>query len=183
MEVKIVIERFDRHLESKGMTFSGVVIGGAALNLLGVVDRATSDVDCLRPELSKELLEVAEEFRARNPDLELKENWFNNGPISLQRDLPEGWFKRCVPLFQGSALTLSTLGREDLLRSKLLAYCDRGDDLKDCIKLNPTRKEIQGVQGWIEQYDGNPDWPEHVRRQLSILSKRLNHDKEPDFEF
>lgn len=43
------IEAFDRYLVGLGLRFEAEVIGGAALNLLGVVDRLTRDCDVLEP--------------------------------------------------------------------------------------------------------------------------------------
>jgi len=45
------IEAFDRHLLGLGLRFEGVVIGGSALGLMGVIQRPTRDFDILVPEL------------------------------------------------------------------------------------------------------------------------------------
>ncbi len=41
------IEAFDLFLRDRGLRFDGVVIGGTALSLLGIVSRPTKDVDIL----------------------------------------------------------------------------------------------------------------------------------------
>jgi len=117
-----LLDDFDRYLADRSLTYDGVVIGGAALILLGVISRATEDVDCLDPRIPPPIKAASVEFSRGHG---LKEDWFNNGPESLKRDLPEGWGSRLSPLYKGKALDLSTLGRSDLLRSKLFAYCDR----------------------------------------------------------
>ncbi len=43
------IEAFDRHLLGLGLHFEGVVIGGSALALMGVIQRPTRDFDILVP--------------------------------------------------------------------------------------------------------------------------------------
>ena len=171
-----IITRFDEFLEKEGLKFEAIVIGGSALALLKVVDRETIDFDCLHPKIPVEILAAAKEFRKKHPDLLLIEKWINNGPESLLRELPGDWRLRIVPLFNGRAIRFLTLGREDLLKTKLFAYCDRGDDLEDCIAFNPTIRELDDAFPWVSYRDANPDWPEHVRGQFDRLKRKLNHD-------
>ncbi|HMG57353.1 MAG TPA: hypothetical protein VK601_27830, partial [Kofleriaceae bacterium] len=77
--------------------------------------------------------------------------------------------------FSGVAIELRCLGRMDLLRSKLFALCDRGFDLGDCLALTPAADELAAILPWLEQQDGNPDWPAHVRATLADLGTRLGH--------
>jgi len=46
------IQAFDLFLLDRGLRFDGVVIGGAALSLLGIVSRPAKDVDILVPKPS-----------------------------------------------------------------------------------------------------------------------------------
>jgi hypothetical protein len=168
---------FDLYLAERSLRFEGIVIGGAALNLLGIVSRATRDCDILYPALPAEILIAAQAFAAdRRRDGEaLAENWLNNGPADLVSHLPDRWEKRLQPAFYGRALELHSLGREDLLRTKLFALCDRGFDLADCLALAPTATELAALVSWVEQQDLNPDWPAHVRETLANLAARLGH--------
>ena len=99
----------------------------------------------------------------------------NNGPIKLADVLPDGWSGRVRVVFTGSSLTLSTLGRSDLLNSKLFALCDRGTDLADCIALAPTADELEEAEPWLSEQDANEMWPDHVRVALRNLRERLGH--------
>ena len=65
------ITLFDRYLEARGLRFDAVVIGGAALNLLGVVSRLTKDCDILFPEIPNEIAKALTKFRAYRP----REGW------------------------------------------------------------------------------------------------------------
>lgn len=168
-----LIERFDAHLFARELRFDCVVIGGGALVLAGVISRPTKDLDCLDPEIPEEILAAAREFARGVP--ELWERWFNNGPRSLIRDLPAGWDQQLQLLFEGRSLVLRTLGRLDLLRSKLFAYCDRQQDIDDCLALAPTEDELRTCLPWLEERDANPMWPEHVRTSLKALGKELGH--------
>ena len=178
MNPKPTIEAFDHWLTERSLTLEAIVIGGAALALLGVIDRQTRDFDILQPELSEELLKAAQSFaeHLKEQGTELAGDWLNNGPLEVTALLPEGWRERLQPLFNGSALTLTTLGRADLLKTKLFALCDRGTDLTDCLALIPTRHELEEAAPWLALQDAHPMWPEHVRSTLQDLAERLYHE-------
>ncbi|CAN5912349.1 hypothetical protein BH11MYX2_BH11MYX2_01270 [soil metagenome] len=50
---------------------------------------------------------------------------------------------------------LRTLGRPDLIKSKLFALCDRGTDWSDCIALAPSREELTEALPWLEIQDAS----------------------------
>jgi Nucleotidyltransferase of unknown function (DUF6036) len=177
MKPKETIGAFDRFLFSSREAFSAIVIGGTALAILGVISRETRDCDILDPEIPEGIRKLAGEFaieqtRAGNV---LREDWLNNGPSSLTKNLPAGWRNRVTPLFAGKALKLSTLGRSDLLRTKFFALCDRGTDRQDCLALKPSAEEIKECIDWVRYQDANPDWPKHVEVVLRSLAKELGH--------
>ena len=57
----------------------------------------------------------------------------------------------------------------------LLALCDRGIDLGDCIALPPSPEGLEQARPWLDAQDLNPDWPEHARSALKDLAQRLGH--------
>lgn len=176
--MKALLTAFDGFLDQRGLRFEGTVIGGAALIMMGIIDRATEDVDCLEPTLPKEIKAAANAFRLAygGPGAPLKEGWINNGPETLIRDLPKGWKKRRVSIFKGRRLRLLTLGRMDLLRAKLFAYCDRQRDYQDCLALKPTARELRAIYPWLRRRDLNELWPEHARRSLISIAKGLGYE-------
>ena len=177
MRPRQVVEEFDSFLAQQGLSMEATVIGGAALALLDAIDRETRDVDILDPLLHPEIEAAARSFAraSRDRGLFLGDDWLNNGPSSLGGLLPEGWRERLRPAYSGSALRLQTLGRADLLKTKLFALCDRGTDLTDCLALAPTRAEVLGALDWVVDQDGNELWPDHVRRTFDDLCRRLGH--------
>jgi hypothetical protein len=177
MKPKETIEQFDIYLAGQGLSLSAVVVGGAALGLLGVVSRQTQDCDILQPRLPDAIQEAAAKFAAqqRRLGIDLRDDWLNNGPASLTRDLPGGWEERLQAAFSGRAITLRTLGRLDLLRSKVFSLCDRAIDISDCVALAPAREELEQIRPWLVERDGNPGWPSHVDEVLADLGRRLGH--------
>jgi hypothetical protein len=176
MHPKQELPLFDEFLAERGLQLEAVVIGGAALNVLGTITRGTHDCDLMvPPELPPDVSAAAREFarRRRAAGIDLKDDWLNSGPSSLAKELPAGWEKSLRPLLRGRALRLHTLGRLDLLRSKLYALCDRGTDKDDCKKMRPTLRELVVIEPWLVQRDGNLLWPEHVREVLGDLAQDL----------
>ena len=171
------LEAFDARLVGLDMRLEAVVIGGSALALLGVTSRQTRDFDIIAPELPPTILEAAKAFAREQRELgvDLLDDWLNNGPMQLGDLLPEGWRLRVVLAFEGKALVLHSLGRADLLKTKLFALCDRGTDLPDCVALAPTVAELAEALPWVSFQDANPDWPAHVAATLADLGRRLGH--------
>jgi len=170
-----ITQLFDEFLKVKELKFEAIIIGGAALALQKVISRETIDIDCLDPKIPTKILEAAAKFRSEHPELLLAEKWLNNGPDSLVRDLPKGWRERSVSLYKGKAIHFFTLGRNDLLKTKLYAYCDRGDDFNDCLALKPSAQELDEAYEWVAYQDTNPLWPEHVKEQFSRLKRALKN--------
>src|SRR5215469_3984482 len=172
-----IIALFDRYPEARSLHFDAVVIGGAALNLLGVVSRLTKDCDILFPEIPEEIAQASKTFalEVRRNGGDLGDEWLNNGPASLQTQLPPGWENRFQTAFSGRSIHLRTLAREDLLCAKLFALCDRGIDLLDCVALAPNQAELNKILPWLEQQDANPHWPAHVRVTIANLARRLGY--------
>ncbi len=52
----------------------------------------------------------------------------------------------------------------------------------DCVALAPSADELDQITAWLEEQDGNPRWPAHVRATLGGLARRLEGSREPDLE-
>jgi len=84
------LQAFDRLLAQRGLRLDSIVVGGAALNLLGVISRETKDCDILHPSLGDAIQKASREFAKgiRASGGVLVEEWLNNGPATLVGDLP-----------------------------------------------------------------------------------------------
>ncbi|OGQ90400.1 MAG: hypothetical protein A2289_00290 [Deltaproteobacteria bacterium RIFOXYA12_FULL_58_15] len=176
------IEAFDSFLAERGLELRAVIVGASALCLKGFITRPTRDVDILAPRLTRELRDAVKDFavEVRRQGGTLDDDWLNDSPGSLTRDLPPGWENRLQPAFAGVAIMFETLSRLDLLRSKVFALCDRTKDLPDLLAMAPTTEELDEIQPWLEQRDGNPMWPAHVREVLADLKRRFAITQTPD---
>ena len=173
--LKDAISEFDKYLGKLGLQFEAIIIGGAALSILNVISRMTEDIDCIDPEIPAEIKSASIEFIKSNPQFGLvPEKFLNNGPITITKDLPEGWRTRTQVIFEGEAITFLTLGRADLLKTKLDAMVHRGRDLDDVVAMKPTEKELQDSLDWVLNVDGGEHWPEMVNDAFKVLRKRLN---------
>ena len=175
--MKFVLIEFDKFLSLRNLKFQATVIGGAALSVMDVTDRVTKDVDLIDPKIPNEIKKASVDFIKNNPRFELNpDNWFNNGPDGLVHDLPNGWRVGLVKIFEGKSLSLLTLGRIDLLKTKLYAYCSRETDFDDCIALKPTEEELKQCKQWVIEGDGNPLWPQVVDDYFSRIRERLKYE-------
>lgn len=174
---------FDQFLHAEGLSFEAVVIGGAALHALGIITRVTEDVDVLVPEVPPIIADAAARFAAL-PHTEPQEgSWLNSKSydfVQVPGCLPDGWRERLQPLFRGAALHLETLGRLDLLCTKLVALVDRGTDLEDCIALAPSPEELAAAWPFVVAYEGNPEsrevfWIPRARAYYARLAQELGH--------
>ena len=177
------IRAFDAFLSREGLAFEAVVIGGAALHTLGIISRTTDDVDVLAPEVPPPIADAAARFAALPETQPSDGGWFNSKSydfVGIAGCLPEGWRTRLRPLFDGRALHLQTLGRLDLLSTKLVALIDRGTDLSDCIALAPTAKELNEVWPFVANYEGNVEsrevyWIPRAKAFYAKLAEELGH--------
>jgi hypothetical protein len=157
-------------LQARGHRFHIVVTGGAAVNLLGLVSRATTDVDILAfagegsegrqhlhpPDepLPAPLLKAAATVAV---DLGLDAQWLNTGPASQWRTgLPPGLETRVQWLDYGG-LAVGLVERYDLVFFKLYAAADDTGPgsvhFQDLLALKPTVEELNAAGSWVRQQD------------------------------
>jgi len=160
-----------------------LVCGGSALNVLGLVQRATKDVDILAyVKLSKDdeasfirADPLSDEFITASKkvarDFNLPEDWINTGPTSaVDLGLPNGIMGRVITREFGRKLTIHFMGRYDQIHFKLYAAVDQGagKHFNDLLALNPTADELEDAARWSMAHDVS----EGYRQALKGL---LNH--------
>lgn len=161
-----------------------LICGGSALNVLGLVQRATKDVDVLAcvkwssagdvyfvkvDPLNDALMEASEKV-AR--DFNLPENWLNPGPTSaVDSGLPDGIIERVTTRKYGRKMTVHFLGRYDQIHFKLYASADQGagKHLDDLLALNPTADELEQAARWSMTHDVSEGYRQILKELLSHM--------------
>ena len=168
-------------LAADGEAYAIVVIGGAALNLMGIVRRATRDVDVLAwrkgdtiirpPEplpapLRRAIVAVAQRFG-------LQQDWLNTVPaLQWNAGLPPGLADR-IHWCDYAALSVGLADRYDLIFLKAFAAAEGGpheSHYKDLLALRPTSEELESAISWVRTQDESPHFPamiENMRRHLA----------------
>lgn len=151
-------------------------LGGAALNLFGIVERSTADVDILAmadareakhageaepyprhiqqpPEPLPAVLTEAARIVAR--DLNLPDDWLNSGPaLQWRAGLPPGLEPR-IQWRRYSALWVGLVDRYHLILFKLFAAADasgpRSVHYRDLVALRPTPAELSEAAAWVRK--------------------------------
>lgn len=161
-------------LHADGESASVVIIGGAALNLLGIVRRTTRDVDVVAmssepaggqlfrpPQPFPEPLERAIATVAR--DLGLPANWLNGGPAS-QWDvgLMDGFGER-LHWKSYASLHVGIADRYDLIHFKLEASADQpasdnNRHLDDLLMLHASDEELGAAAAWVKAKNAGPEY-------------------------
>ena len=158
------------------------------MNLLGIVERATRDVDILafteRREGDRPLLlpppEPLPEWLQRaiaevGRDQGLRSDWLNAGPaLQWRQGLPGGLENR-LQWRRFAGLTVGITSRYDLIFLKL--YDSGGPEsvhYQDLLRLQPGAAELEAAASWVRTQDTSPHFADivsqvvtHARRDLS----------------
>ena len=155
-------------LAAERLDFAIVVLGGAALNLLGLVARTTKDVDVLAiaegsqddlqlvpPDPLPDSLQRAANRVAR--DFSLPDDWINGtAGLQLKAGLPPGLVDR-LHWRRYDGLTVGLVSRHDLIFFKLYAAADDTGPwsvhYQDLVALNPTAGELVSAEEWVRTQD------------------------------
>ena len=161
-------------LEGAGESYAIAIIGGAALSLLGVVERTTRDVDvlafatrsgrrawALTPPPRPLPVVLADAIRTVGRDLGLAEDWLNVGPaLQWKAGLPPGLVGR-ITWKRYRALRVGVVGRTDLVCFKLFAAADDGPEgrhARDLAALAPTDAELRQAARWVKTQDATAEF-------------------------
>jgi len=169
-DISRALSALGEQLAAEGEEASIVVVGGAALNLSGVVARTTRDVDVIaratatnpphliHPDPLPPALERA--VRTVSRDLRLPMDWLNTVVASQWRTgLPPG-FEGRIEWRMFSNLHVGIAGRRDLIFLKLYAAADdvgpESVHYQDLVALEPTTVELEAAAEWIRSQDTSP---------------------------
>lgn len=192
-DVEKALQAVGEILASEGQAYSIVILGGAALNILGIVERPTTDVDILAfsrsgadqphelfrpPEPLPEPLVRAARAVAR--DMGLGEDWLNTGPaLQWHSGLPPGMEQR-VHWRHYAALTVGVVDRHDLILFKLFAATDSEGPTsvhyQDLLALGPTAEELDVAAVWVQSQDASADFKRILKDVVNHVRQNLGFD-------
>lgn len=153
MDINQAVKELDVIIRAKGLSYVLYICGGAQLVFLGYSTRRTEDVDLIHDQIDQPLRNASVVVAQK---LGIQEDWLNNKVSSLGKRLGRGWKKKTVVLFEGTAITLMGLSRQDLISSKLHAVIDRkGEDYNDLIFLRPSVEEIEVAREYVVKQKGD----------------------------
>lgn len=166
-------------LAARGHHYEVVAIGGSGLLLLGLVVRATADVDVVAVvqggeyRLAKPLPAPLEEAQAEvGAALGLGDKWLNPGPTDLlDFGLPDGFQDR-VETFEFGGLTVHLAGRFDQICFKLYAAVDQGPRSKhfaDLGHLDASPDELVRAAQWALEHDPSEGFRSQLVEALRLL--------------
>jgi hypothetical protein len=175
-QVNELLAALGEQLAAAGRPYELVVIGGSALLALGMIDRATRDIDLLALRTGDELrrpdplptgLVTAAERVGR--DFGLPRDWLNAGPASmLDLGMPAGFVGRLEERRYGPALTVHFASRIDQIHFKLYALVDQGPGRheSDLRHLHSSEQELIAAARWTRTHDPSPGFRDGLERVL-----------------
>jgi len=184
-EIEKALSAFSEQLELLGVDHVEMVVcGGAGLNVLGYVQRATKDIDIIAflerrgesfavmkagsiPPLVKRAADRVQR------DFNLPDNWLNVGPASVMDfGLPEGLLTRTENRAYGRVLVIRFLSRYDQIHFKLYAAVDQGGKhFDDLLALKPSSAELEEAGRWSMTHDPS----EGFRAVLKNFLGKIGH--------
>lgn len=197
--VKIVMAEVDPPLRAlgellarEGHHFGLVIVGGAALNLLGLIHRPTEDVDVLafrtgEPDTGEQIVPppsplpnvLTRAIQQIADDFQLADDWLNANVAGHWRTgLPPEWTRR-VQWVELPGISLGLVHRFDLIFLKLYAAADHAQlDLTryvpskhdlDLMALAPNDEEFEAARAWVCTQDGSPQYPQCVDNVIAYV--------------
>ncbi len=173
------LEILGHALAEDRLSYELVAVGGGSLLLLGLISRATADLDVvamieagryIRPTTLPDPLREAALDAAGV--LGIRPDWINLGPTGLlDFGLPEGFAERTVERRYGG-LVVHLAGRRDQLFLKLYAATDQGPHSKhfqDLVALGPTPTELLEGARWTVTHDPSPGFRAELVGALRAL--------------
>jgi hypothetical protein len=178
-----LLRALGEQLAAHGERYSLAVVGGSALLALGLVSRATRDVDVVAIVDDNEFVSaqplpggLADAARAVARDFGLSDDWLNPGPTSLlDLGLPDGFEERAQRRDFGPGLEILFASRVDQIYLKLYATVDQGPGkhLTDLQALAPTERELLDAARWSRTHDPSDGY-------RSVLATVLAHFRVDD---
>jgi hypothetical protein len=178
-EIGDALSALSETLDARHLEYELVAVGGSSLVLLGLITRATRDLDIVAVveagryvgagSLPQPLVDAVRDV---GEVLGIGIDWLNSGPSALlDFGLPQGFAERAEVRSFG-ALTLRLASRFDQIYLKLYAAVDQGPRSKhvdDLRALEPSHDELRGAAVWARTHDPSPAFREELLAALRLF--------------
>ena len=178
-DTRRLLSALAEQLETLGESLDLVIIGGAGLQALGIIQRPTRDVDVLGLRKGDELLPLDAVSNALRDaaakvarDLGVHDGWLDTGAAALmERGLPAGFVGRLHTERIDPNLVVHLASRSDQIHLKLIAMVDTGHPRheQDIRSLAPTAEELAEAATWIRRTYPSPNVAEELDRVVRHL--------------
>lgn len=153
IDIKKALSELNKELKFVHASDTIYTLGGAALYLLGYEDRATVDVDDLRPVMQGTIFECAKRVAKT---LGIDDFWLNTGVAPLVKNFEKNWKQKCQLVFSDTHLKVYAVDRQTLINTKLAAACNRSEsDTEDLKWLKPSQQEMQTAKKYVQTAEKN----------------------------
>lgn len=168
-----IFRALDEELRVKNQKRSMVLMGGAAIMALAPSSRFTVDIDVADPDIDDQLKDASHIVAKK---LDLPFDWLNSSARTFAKQLPPGWLDRCTKLYEGTSISIFSLNRTDLIKTKCLAYFDRQSptDLEDLLSLKPTKSEYNDTLKWILSVKEDDEADTEIKEFFDELQRNKN---------
>jgi len=169
------------------------VCGGSALIALGLISRATKDIDIVARMDNMELIpanplppSLIEAAKIVALEMDLPEGWLNTGPADIMNrqlpgsGFPEGFVDRLLRMDFGSSLSVYWVSRLDQVHFKLYAAADQcapSRHLTDLRALRPPDEELEAAARWARLHDPSAGFMVSVRLLLHAMERDDVYDR------
>ncbi len=161
-----LFKKLDHELSKLNLFRELTIYGGASLIALKQIERATVDIDVFLPRIDNKLKEII--FKMAK-EFQLNDLWINSTGYAFIKELPRDWENRTQIIYKGNYLIIKSLGRIDLIFTKILAELDRQEDLLDLEQLKPQKNELEFIKDDLIKLDDSKEWRSKVNEIFEYL--------------
>ncbi len=168
--ILMALKRLSELLEDSNESRTLLLVGGAALKLLGFNHKTvTTDIDNLLP--MDDVLKMA--IKKIAIEMSLHENWLNSHSSSF-KDKSIDYMKDAKVVIETKSLTVNVVSIENFIELKVRAQIDRGFDLEDIIALKPTKDHLLKLKQKI--LNERHHHPHVIEEDFKIILRGLGYD-------
>lgn len=164
-----------------------IVVGGASLNLLGLIERTTHDVDVIARAVPADLpsavlippdplpAPLVRAIARVARDFTLPADWINTVVAKQWSQGLPPWLADDLEWRSYGALRVGLAGRRTLIALKLFAAADtspRSVHAQDLAALAPTDADLNEAAAWVVTQDASPEFPRLVEAMVEHVRAR-----------